>query len=132
MWWNTGNAYYVLNPQTPADETFSSARRTTIADADGRFTFSGLAPGKYLIHTVVQWIVPDCGRYYGCIDSYQGGVVGGVAEVKEAEITNVVFAQQASRINYSPIDGNTLPGEPSAADFSCYVGAVLSRGDACK
>ena len=37
----------------PADPSFGAARRTTTANAEGRFTFSRLVPGTYLLRTTV-------------------------------------------------------------------------------
>jgi hypothetical protein len=56
---------------TPApDRLFVAARRTTTADAEGRFQFSGLAPGEYIVRTVVTW---ETGSL---TTPTQGGVVG--------------------------------------------------------
>lgn len=41
----------------PTDSAFVASRRTTTADADGRFTFSDVPPGHYLIRTGVVWKV---------------------------------------------------------------------------
>ena len=53
----------------PPDSRFAAARRTATADADGRFIFSDLAPGTYLLRTTVTW---ETGARYA---AEQGGVV---------------------------------------------------------
>ena len=56
------------------DSEFRSARRTTIADARGRFRFGKLAPGVYLVRSAVTW--------KGVEDSVeQGGVVAAMVEI---------------------------------------------------
>lgn len=45
-------------PQTAAGSSIKPYTRTTIADADGRFTFSNLASGAYLVLAVVRWEAP--------------------------------------------------------------------------
>lgn len=51
--------------------------RTALADAEGRFEFADLAPGSYLLTTVITWGVPGP---YGIQTT--GGVVTAIVEVK--------------------------------------------------
>lgn len=34
-------------------------QRTTVADADGRFKFTGLAPGSYIVLVTIRWMAGD-------------------------------------------------------------------------
>lgn len=43
---------------TPPSQGFTKARRSTVADAEGRFHFSDLPKGKYIVRTEVTWMVP--------------------------------------------------------------------------
>jgi hypothetical protein len=44
------------NAEPPAlDELFVRARQVAVAEEEGRFSFSGLAPGWYYIHALVVW-----------------------------------------------------------------------------
>jgi len=52
------------------DPRVTEFQRRTIADAEGRFSFDGVAPGEYYVSTVVRWIAP--GPYGG---TPQGGAI---------------------------------------------------------
>jgi len=41
-WWNEAKVYERLEPHLPDDPKFLAMRKTTTADADGRFTFENL------------------------------------------------------------------------------------------
>jgi len=68
----------------PPDTTFIKARKTTTANAEGRFRFSGLAPGDYIVRTTVTWEVGS---------EMQGGVVAALVSVKEGQTEEVVLNQ---------------------------------------
>lgn len=70
----------------PPDPVFVRARKTTTANAEGRFRFSGLAPGDYIVRTIVTW---EAGGYAGA----QGGVVAALVSVKEGQTDEVVLNQ---------------------------------------
>lgn len=72
---------------TPPDARYQNARRTTTADADGRFRFTGLAPGTYIVRTVVTWEAPGSGL--------QGGVVGAEAKIGAGETKDVIVSTLA-------------------------------------
>jgi len=65
-----------------------SFKRTTIADADGRFTSSNLKAGSYLILALVRWEVPS---QYGAIP--QGGPMRREVTVAEGEHASVIMAR---------------------------------------
>jgi hypothetical protein len=57
---------------------FVAARKTTTADAEGRFRFTRLVAGTYLVRSMVTW--------QGRGDSVrQGGVVAALAKVEAGE-----------------------------------------------
>jgi hypothetical protein len=47
-WWSKAGRLWVHRYLVPPSAAFLKARRTTVADADGRFKFDGLSPGSYL------------------------------------------------------------------------------------
>ncbi|EGY53163.1 hypothetical protein HMPREF9371_0654 [Neisseria shayeganii 871] len=83
-WWRKAGIYYVHRNQVPPSPGFSEARRTTVADADGNFTFENLPAGKYYVRTKVTW---EIGGYFPT----QGGLVGKMVEVKDNEPTRVIL-----------------------------------------
>jgi hypothetical protein len=73
----------------PKDETFRTARRTTVADESGRFRFENLPAGRYIVRTTITWQTPR--------DSYrmmtQGGVASAVFDLEEGETKKLVIRQ---------------------------------------
>lgn len=72
-WWAKAGKKWVLREYVPPSTAFGRARKSTVADADGRFKFTNLAPGKYYLRTEVTWQAPYAG--------IQGGLV-----CKEVEV----------------------------------------------
>lgn len=72
---------------TPKDAAFRAARRTAVADESGKFTFTNLPAGRYIVRTTITWQTPR--------DSYrmmtQGGVASAVIELVEAEAKTVIL-----------------------------------------
>ncbi|MCK9582788.1 MAG: hypothetical protein M0Q46_04105 [Endomicrobiales bacterium] len=85
-WWGKAGKVYVQRLQTPPSPNFLKARRSTVADADGRFKFTDLPTGKYYICTKITWTV---GNYYPT----EGGVIGKLIEVKSKQLTEVILNQ---------------------------------------
>ena len=85
-WWEKAGSVWVHRSLTPPSPAFARARRTVVADADGRFRFSELPPGRFYVRTEVTWKV---GNY----NSVQGGLVGQVVEVRDGETTEVILNQ---------------------------------------
>ena len=71
----------------PNERLFVSARRTTVADAQGKFRFVGLARGQYLVRTTVTW---ETGSAYG---DPQGGVVAAIISVPDSTGNGVILNQ---------------------------------------
>lgn len=71
----------------PKESAFRSARKTTVADDAGRFKFTGLPAGRYIIRTTITWQTPR--------DSYrtmtQGGVASAVIDLAEGEQKTVII-----------------------------------------
>jgi hypothetical protein len=71
----------------PKDAAFRAARKTTIADDAGKFKFTGLPAGRYIIRTTITWQTPR--------DSYrmmtQGGVASAVIDLVEGEQKTVIL-----------------------------------------
>jgi hypothetical protein len=96
-WWNTAKAYQKLEPRLPDDPNFAAARKTTTADAEGRFTFEGLPPGDYLVRTTVHWKPLYCSENSFC--SSQSGVMGGLVHLGPGEKKgNVIFGEDAKAL----------------------------------
>jgi hypothetical protein len=88
-WWTKAGKMYVHRYQTPPSPAFKKARRTTTADAEGRFKFSDLPPGKYYVRTEVTW---EIGGY----NPTQGGLVGQLVEIEAGKTKEVVLNQFAN------------------------------------
>ena len=71
----------------PKDATFRAARRTVVADESGKFTFTNLPAGRYIVRTTITWQTPR--------DSYrmmtQGGVASAVIDLVEGEAKTVIL-----------------------------------------
>ncbi len=55
VWWDNFGSWWSKKKEIPPDQRFRSARRFTQADAEGKFQFTGLAPGRYFLRSVVVW-----------------------------------------------------------------------------
>jgi hypothetical protein len=75
--------------QASCDPRVQSLARQTQADADGRFAFGGVLPGRYYVETSVVWSVP-----FGTFGSTQeGGYVSATAYVSGAERVSVILTR---------------------------------------
>jgi hypothetical protein len=83
-WWGKAGIIYVHRALTPPSAAFQNARRTTTADADGRFKFSNIPAGKYYVRTEVTWEI-------GGDNPTQGGIVGQALEVKSNQNKEVIL-----------------------------------------
>ena len=86
-WWGKAAIVWVHRALTPPSANFHKTRRTTVADADGRFKFKNIPTGRYYVRTEVTWMVPTRG--------IQGGIVGRLIEVKDGETTELILNQYA-------------------------------------
>lgn len=59
-WWQQAGKYYARRNVIPPDPRFREFRKTTVADAEGRFKFRKLPAGSYYVRTTVTW---ETGRY---------------------------------------------------------------------
>lgn len=82
-WWEKAGKLWAHRSLVPS-EAFGKARRTTVADADGRFMFSGLPAGKYYVRTEVTW---EIGGYYPT----QGGLVGQPVTIGDGQTKEVIL-----------------------------------------
>lgn len=105
----------------PSDPSFVAARRTTTADAEGRFAFPRILPGTYLLRTTVTW---EAGGVP------QGGVVGQVVQITEGENEEVILAEVYTT-GYAATLGVPIVGE---AELSARRFRVISevRGESCR
>jgi hypothetical protein len=71
------------------DPRYHAYRRSTIADAEGEFEFSGLAPCPYIVSTSVTWEAPTGHGYL----QQQGGRLAMEADVRSNETTKVVLTR---------------------------------------
>lgn len=85
-WWGKAGKLWAHRMLTPASPGFQKARRTSVADADGRFKFTELPPGQYFVRTEVTW---EIGGYYPT----QGGLVGQPVEVADGQTKEVILNQ---------------------------------------
>ena len=96
-WWNSARAWTRMEPRLPEDSRFAAARKTTTADADGKFSFDGLPAGDYLIRTTVKWEPERCAEY-GSSCSTQEGVIGGLVHLSAGEKKSVIFGKDATAL----------------------------------
>ena len=77
----------------PKDQVFRSARKTVVADDAGKFKFTGLPAGRYIVRTTITWQTPR--------DSYrmmtQGGVASAVIDLAEGEQKTVILRQVSAQ-----------------------------------
>lgn len=100
QWFIAANGRWDL---TPNDTLFARARRRTTADADGRFEFTDLPGGRYLISTSVTW---KASNGYGLVS--QGGWLADTLTVRDGEKRTLVM--NAER----PLHGSFLaPSSPN-------------------
>lgn len=83
-WWGKSAKVWVHRALTPPSPTFFKARRSTTADADGRFVFSDIPAGKYYVRTEVTW---EVGRH----NPTQGGLVGRLVDVRDGKPNEVIL-----------------------------------------
>lgn len=110
----------------PPDSLVIRARRTTTANAEGRFRFTNLAPGSYIVRTVVSWMVP------GTINPMQGGVVAKLVEVQgtapiEVVVNDVYTPDKTAMLGVELISDELLAARSftvvgKAVGGSCQVG----------
>lgn len=67
----------------PPWKEIESYRRSTTADAEGRFRFDNLPPGRWLLMSQVYWEVPTGSRY--APTERTGGVAMAVIDLAEGE-----------------------------------------------
>ena len=83
-WWSKAGRLWVHRALVPPSPGFAKVRRTTIADADGKFKFQELPAGAYYVRTEVTW---EIGNY----NPTQGGLVGQLVEVWDGQLKEVVL-----------------------------------------
>lgn len=83
-WWGKSGKLWVHRALVPPSPGFLKARKTAVADADGKFKFINLTPGKYYVRTEVTWEV-------GGYNPTQGGLVGQQVEIGNGESAEVVL-----------------------------------------
>jgi hypothetical protein len=86
-WWNSAAKLWVHRFEIPRSAEFTRARKTTIADAEGRFKFTNLAPGSYYVRSIVTWERPGG---YGTT-ALEGGIVFTPIDVAAGETKDVVL-----------------------------------------
>lgn len=85
-WWEKAGKIWEHRLMVPPSVGFKTARKMTIADADGKFKFLGLAAGKYFVRTEVTWEVPG---YY----IHQGGLVGALIDIRDGHQEEIILNQ---------------------------------------
>lgn len=69
---------------TNMDDRLSKYVRQTQADGEGRFVFTGVPDGAYLVSAVVTWMAGD---------ARQGGEVSKIVQVRGGESVNVIVTR---------------------------------------
>lgn len=110
--------------ELPADPLFQAARKTTTADADGRFRFTNLAPGNYLVRTLVTWETGDPST------PPQGGVVATVVSVPGPTTASLIL-NQVAQPDFAAAFGIRLLEEDELAGRAHQVSGPVS-GTSCQ
>lgn len=77
-------------PLTPPDPRYENFVRHTVADADGRFVFTNLPPGRYYVASQVLWEA-QIGYHRGLV--VQGGLVASEVTVRDGEQLDVILTR---------------------------------------
>jgi hypothetical protein len=85
-WYESHGNYF--DPLSSPD-WYKRLTRETTADAEGRFSFSGLPPGEYLIRTSVTWST-------GAPIGLEGGEVSLIESVAQREVKDVVVSKMTN------------------------------------
>lgn len=80
-WWHQAGKWWARRSITPPNPFFITARKTTTADAEGRFIFEGLSAGRYYVRSQVTW---ETGAYR-YIDDTQGGLIWQMVELSDGQ-----------------------------------------------
>lgn len=86
-WWGKAGVKYPFASLTPPSPNFHKARKTAVADAEGRFKFTELPEGTYYVRTEVTWEAGTLGL--------QGGLVGAQVHIRNNKATEVILNQFA-------------------------------------
>ncbi len=89
-WWSKVGTKYKAGIIIPPSKNFRKTRRTTIADAEGKFEFSGLPAGRYYIRTNITWWT---GAKYEIMP--QGGFVGQMVTVTRGSSQKIIVNRYA-------------------------------------
>lgn len=73
---------------TEEDPRYIQYVKVQVADADGRFTFTSIPPGRYYIVSHIVWEAP---MRYG--PETQGGKVAAMIDVRNDDITEIMLAR---------------------------------------
>ena len=76
----------------PLDQRLYAAIRTTQADSRGRFAFSNLPSGTYILYTTIYWEAPEYSRY-GPYSSSIGGPMVKTVTIKDGEKQRVMLTK---------------------------------------
>ena len=112
--------------ELPAEPRFVKARRTTVIDAQGNFQFSGLAPGRYIVRSIVTWEVAG---------EDQGGLVADTVNLAPGETKSLILHDvvseytRPSRLSSGPPIVTTV--QASARKFS-VIRHITSSTVSCR
>lgn len=81
-WWKQAGVVWGWRNEIPPAPIFKQARRSTIANVDGHFSFTDLPAGKYYLRTEITWWV---------YNDLQGGILPRVVEVKDGQKLTVML-----------------------------------------
>lgn len=91
-WWDKAAQVWVHRTLTPPSSGFAHARRSTTADAGGRFKFEGLPAGQYYVRTTVTWEP-------GGLTPMQGGLVGQFVDVKKGQEKEIILSTLLNKLS---------------------------------
>ena len=125
-WFRRYGAEFWRQNLSANDSMFREARRKTVADAEGRFRFAGVAPGTYLVRSVITWREPEDSVVQGGAVAalVRVGVEGDVDEPNEVMLRQVMTADSAAILVTEIVSDAELLGRPHR--LLAHV-----RGEAC-
>jgi hypothetical protein len=115
------------------DSLFTTARRTATTDAEGRFGFSDIPAGQYLLRSVVTWQADSAGS------AVEGGVVAALVSLDREDIYDLSlsrrYAPDSAALLVVPILPASTPPAPGQTFLrhlsatTCNTGSVEEAYD---
>lgn len=104
-----GMVCHTFDLSASPDDLFRRARRETVTDAGGNFTFTGLPPGTYIVRTRVLWDAPELHKV-----TQQYAFVSSAVMLKAGEQKEIALSQTGNGYERCPSPMRGVGGRPKA------------------